>query len=207
MGTTISRASERSNKTVELLSMENSTIEAVRDCPPEVLARIALCLGQRECKRIGQFCPEIENAFEIAKNMNWTSYLRGADFEQEEKIDHGFADGDNFLKHSPRISSLMCQDKEKTHVVHMPRYIQWKHSSSLDYEILYLNMVCWLEFKTEMTLPIAKNLHLYFKEHVQHFMSFEIFLKSLEQKKDVFRKFLFYVPSNKNTRNNNNNCR
>jgi len=36
-------------------------------------------------------------------------YLRGADFEQEELIDRGFAEEDNFLKHSLRISSLMSQ--------------------------------------------------------------------------------------------------
>ncbi|CBY22205.1 unnamed protein product [Oikopleura dioica] len=60
----------------------------------------------------------------------------------------------------------MSQDKEKTHVVHMPRYIQWQHSSSLDYEILFLESVCWLEFKTEMSLPKATNLHLYFKMYI-----------------------------------------
>ena len=38
-----------------------------------------------------------------------SSYLRGADFELEEKIDRGFVEEDNFLKHSRRISSLMSQ--------------------------------------------------------------------------------------------------
>merc|ERR1712004_203283 len=91
---------------LEVLSLEKSTIEAVRNCPPEILARIASFLGQRECKRIGEFLPEMEDAFEIAIDMNWEwccllsffflfitkknnamkfSYLRGADCEMEEK--------------------------------------------------------------------------------------------------------------------------
>jgi len=109
MGATIAKITEGSNETVEFLSLEKSTIEAIRNCPPEILARIAAFLGQRECKRIGEFFPEMDDAFEIAKNMNWSSYLRGADFEQEEKIDRGFSEEDNFLKHSRRISSLMSQ--------------------------------------------------------------------------------------------------
>jgi len=166
MAGTIAKITEGSNETVELLSLEKSTNEAVRNCPPEILARIASYLGEGECKRIGEFLPEMENAFEIAKNMNWSSYLRGADFEQEEKIDRGFSDEDNFLKHSRRISSLMSQDKNKTNVVHMPRYIKWRQCPTLGYERLYLERVCWLEFSTEITLPRARDLHLYFKENV-----------------------------------------
>ena len=56
---------------LEVLSLEKSTIESVRNCPPEILARIASFLGQRECKRIGEFLPEMEDAFEIAIDMNW----------------------------------------------------------------------------------------------------------------------------------------
>ena len=71
MGATIAKISESSNEKVELLSIKNSSIEAIRNCPPEILARIALFLGQRECKRIGEFFPEMEDAFELAKDMNW----------------------------------------------------------------------------------------------------------------------------------------
>ena len=128
MAGTIAKITEGSNKTVEVLSLEKSTNESVRNCPPEILARIASFLGRNECERIGEFFPDMEKAFEIAKDMNWERccflsfylfqsrknnmrklYLRGADFEQEELIDRGFAEEDNFLKHSLRISSLMSQ--------------------------------------------------------------------------------------------------
>jgi hypothetical protein len=71
MGATIAKIYESSNEKVELLSIESSSIEAIRNCPPEILARIASFLGQRECKRIGEFFPEMEDAFELAKDMNW----------------------------------------------------------------------------------------------------------------------------------------
>merc|ERR1712210_452682 len=151
----------------------------------------------------------MEKAFEIAKDMNWERccflsfylfqsrknntwklYLRGADFEQEELIDRGFAEEDNFLKHSLRISSLMSQDKEKTNIVpenHVPEIrdlpdvlqripnfmrfrghsihipLKWEQCPVLKYDILFLEKLRRVEFKTEMNLPRAKDLHLYFK--------------------------------------------
>jgi len=191
---------------LEVLPLEKSTIESVRNCPPEILARIASFLGQRECKRIGEFLPEMEDAFEIAIKMNWFSYLRGADCELGEKIDRGFVGEDNFLKHSRRISSLMSQDKKKTSVVHMPRHIKWRQCPTLGYEKLYLESVCWLEFTTKMTVPRATDLHLYFKENVKHPFYSLIIMKNDDYLKDVFRKQSFCGPSNTNTRNNDKNC-
>jgi len=194
MAGTIAKITEGSNKTVEVLSLEKSTNESVRNCPPEILARIASFLGRNECERIGEFFPDMEKAFEIAKDMNWL-YLRGADFEQEELIDRGFAEEDNFLKHSLRISSLMSQDKEKTNIVpenhvpenHVPEIrdlpdvlqripnfmrfrghsihipLKWEQCPVLKYDILFLEKLRRVEFKTEMNLPRAKDLHLYFK--------------------------------------------
>ena len=86
----------------------------------------------------------------------------------------------------------------------MPRYIQWKQCPTLKYEILFLDMVCWLQFRTQMTLPKATNLHLYFKENVEHFLYSFMFLNFLDHKQDVFR-LSFCVPSNANARNIGNN--
>ena len=64
---------------MDKLTFENSRYESVRDCPIEVWARIALHLRPAECKRIGSFLPEIEEALETADNEE----LITADLTQE----------------------------------------------------------------------------------------------------------------------------
>ena len=59
------------DKNMEILFLKNSTIDSVRNCPIEILARIAMYLGPGECERLASFFPEIEQAWEIAQAMNW----------------------------------------------------------------------------------------------------------------------------------------
>ena len=92
---------------MELLTFENSRYESVRNCPIEVWARIALHLRPAECKRIGSFLPEIEEALEIGKKLDWSGFLPLADLEIEENIDRGFTKHDNILQNARRVSNYI----------------------------------------------------------------------------------------------------
>ena len=52
------------------------------------------------------------------------------------------------------------------HSIHIP--LKWEQCPVLKYDILFLEKLRCIEFKTEMNLPRARNLHLYFKENVEH---------------------------------------
>ena len=52
------------------------------------------------------------------------------------------------------------------HSIHIP--LKWEQCPVLKYDILFLEKLRRVEFKTEMNLPRAKDLHLYFKENVEH---------------------------------------
>jgi len=92
---------------MQILSLKNSRYESIRNCPVEIWARIALNLRPSECKRIGCFLPEIEEALEIGNKMNWSGFLRLADLEIEENIDKGFKKQDNFLHNARRVSNYI----------------------------------------------------------------------------------------------------